>query len=108
MEYDIKEMNHDVLNYLRKNTLLGPVAMFKIAKARREAELLRKYYAEVEHEIIELDTSTADELEYNYRMQAMQKKMYKMWQQYGDGLDLEEFVNVAIANNMENEKGKTL
>ena len=107
-EFETKKFSYDELAYLRKATMLGPIAMVKIAKARKEAELLRKYFAEVEHENIGLDYSTANELEYNYRRQALQRRIFKDWQQYGDGLDFEEYTDMVIANNAAQSKNKSL
>jgi len=105
-EYDIKEYNYAFLEYLRKKTHLGPIALLNIAQAKKQAAALRKYYESVEHEVLELDTSLADELEYRYRMQAMQRVLFKDWEKYGDGLDLEEYTYMAIANNVNNQKNK--
>ena len=33
-EYESKELDREKLEYLRKNTFLGPIAMFKIARAK--------------------------------------------------------------------------
>lgn len=107
-EFETKEINYDELTYLRRVTMLGPLALVRVQEAKREAEAARKYYEQVEHELPGLDTRIADELEYNYRKQALQRRLFKDWEQYGDGLDLEEYVDMVIANNVPQSKNKSL
>ena len=107
-EFEAKKFNYDELAYLRKATMLGPIALFKVQEALREAEAARKYYEQVEHNRISPDFSVANELEYNYRRQALQRRIFKDWQQYGDGLDFEEYTDMVIANNAAQSKNKSL
>ena len=37
-EYEAKELDREKLEYLRKNTFLGPIAMFKIARAKKQVD----------------------------------------------------------------------
>ena len=108
MEYDIKDVDYKVLEYLRKNTILGPIARLKIEKAKLDAEKIRKYYLEVEHELVELDTATADALEYTFRMNAMERKMTSLWTKYGDGLGLTEFTEDKIRQDLQDANVKRL
>ena len=105
-EFDIKNYTYKELEYLRRKTILGPFALLKVEKAKKEAYLARKYYQEIENEIIDLDTNIADELEYSYRIRAMQSVLFHEWEKYGNGLSLEEFTDyyVKTAVNENNKK----
>lgn len=107
-EYDIKEVNYDALKYLRKNTMIGPIALFKIESALKEAAIVQKYYREVEHQEIGLDRSVADSLEFNIRLKAMERKMFNLWEKYGDGIPLEEFTYDAVMAEANKYKENTI
>ncbi len=107
-EYDTKEFSYEMLEYLRKNTIIGPIAIFKIASAQREAALVQKYYQEVEHDNVELDTSIADSLEFSYRLNAFETRIFPMWEKYGDGLGLEEFAYRVINDHINQYKNNSM
>ncbi len=104
--YDTKELDRDKLEFLRKTTFLGPIAMFRIARAKKQADKFREWYREREGELLEADYSIADELEYEIRFNAYQNSMAKLWSQYGDGLGLQEFAEMTMEQNMNNGKSR--
>ncbi len=106
MEYDVPKFDYNTLVFLRKHTVLGPIALNKIYRARKEAAIIQKYYLEVEHENLGLDTTAADELEYAYRLNAFKTKIMKHWYVYGDGLSLDEFVDLIISRSIKKEDNK--
>lgn len=99
--YDTKQIDPKKLEYLRNNTFLGPIAIFKIARAKKQIDEFRKWYNERENEIIDADYSIADELEYELRFNSLQNSVAKMWSQYGDGLGLAEFTDMVIEQNIQ-------
>ncbi len=102
--FDTEKINYSELDFLRKNTKLGPNASLKIKKARIEAEKYRKWYYEIEHELLETDYSLADELEYELRWRAWEKGCFKFWKKYGDGLDLTEFAKSVLNDTMNEQR----
>ena len=76
-EYESKELDREKLEYLRKNTFLGPIAMFKIARAKKQVDDFRKWYQQREGELLEADYTIADELEYELRFNAFQNGLGK-------------------------------
>ena len=100
--YDITEVvDQKTLNYLRHNTMLGPISSIKVANALRVAQKVREYYLQVEKQDIGLDTTTADALEYEYRMRAMENKLFHLWEQDPDGLDLYDFVQSKVKQDVD-------
>ena len=59
-EYESKELDREKLEYLRKNTFLGPIAMFKIARAKKQVDDFRKWYQQREGELLEADYTIAE------------------------------------------------
>ena len=106
-EYDVKEYTYDMLQFLRRKTMLGPIALLKVGKAREEAERAKNVYEKLTKETINLDTSTADDLEYSYRFRAFEYTVFHDWEKYGDGLDLDEFAHKVIVDSV-NDIKKTL
>ena len=107
-EYDVKDVNYDVLKFLRKNTIIGPIAVLKIDAALKQAAIVQKYYKDIEHANLGIDTSVADALEYSYRMNAFQNKLFKDWLNYGNGKDLEEYTYDVINYNINKNAEKTI
>ena len=100
-EYESKELDREKLEYLRKNTFLGPIAMFKIARAKKQVDDFRKWYQQREGELLEADYTIADELEYELRFIAFQNGLGKQWKQNEDGLSLYEFAEMVMEQNMD-------
>jgi len=91
------------LDFLRKNTILGPFAILKIDKLRKESEEFRKWYLKMEGELIDIDYSMADNLEYDLRFRVWENGLARDWMKYGDGLGLSEFADLIMVQNMGNE-----
>ena len=106
-EYDTKEINYQELEFLRKHTRLGPIAILKIQNAEHIAEKFRQWYFSVEGELLSKDTSQAEELEYELHLRAWENKIAPVWQKYGDGLGLTEFAEMAIEQQIEKSKNRS-
>ena len=104
--YDVEELDYKKLDYLRKHTFIGPLAMLKISRARKQADDFRKWYQEREGELLSADYTAADELEYQIRFNAFQNSLCKLWSQYGDGTGLQEFAEGIIEQNIDNVKSR--
>lgn len=104
-EYEIKPLDHNALEFLRENTKLGPIASLKVQKARKDAYEYRDLYMKYEpNDLIEVDFSTADELEYQLRFKAWEKSLERNWKQYGDGLGLSEFAEIVLQQHLASEE----
>ena len=95
-EFDTTSFSQEELTFLRGNTKLGPISLLKINKAKKNAELYRKYILETEHELIEIDYSDADELEFELRLRSWENGLSRTWKQYPDGLSLSEFAEMVM------------
>lgn len=104
--YEGSELDYQKLEYLRKETKLGPVAMMKLLKAKKEVDDSRKWYQQNENELIEADYSIVDELEYEMRRTAYQNKVSKEWSKYMDGIDLEEFAETLMDQQISNQNAE--
>ena len=100
------ELDWDKLEYLRNETVLGPVAMYKVNRAKKLAENFRNIYQQYEGEVVSTDYSVADELEYEMRFNAYCNKLSKDWLQYGDGLGLQEFAENCMAQHINEARHK--
>ena len=102
-------MKHEYLEFLRENTLLTPVSKLKVMNARRQAEKFRELYVTLNpSDNIGVDYSIADELEYQYRLISLQKRLEKGWKKYAlvenDGLGLLEFTESYIEQKVQEVK----
>ena len=101
-------MNQEYLEFLRENTLLTPVCKLKVMNARKQAEKFRDLYVTLNpSDKIGVDYSTADELEYQYRLNNLQKKLEKGWKKYAlvenDGLGLLEFTESYVEQKVQDK-----
>lgn len=92
------------LEFLRKNTIIGPLALIKISNLRSECEMATRLVNEKEHGLFGIDYTKADEFEYDIRFNAWQNRIMNIWINYGDGLDLEEFALDLIHQQQNKEK----
>ena len=107
------EFNFERLEQLRELTELGPIAKFKIMRARKQAEDYRKLYIkENPDDVIGVDYSTANELEYELRMNSLRKSLEKQWAEYvtyeNDGMGLDQYVNDYLVEQLNNSKGRSM
>lgn len=108
-EYNI---NNEELDFLRKNTRLNPIAATKVLIARKQAEKYRDVYIRYNPtDIIEVDYSVADELEYELRKSVWMKLCEKAWKEYSkmenDDYGLIDFAETNMKRLIEEEKPKT-
>lgn len=101
-------MNEE-LEALRELTKLNPIAYAKVLKARKEAEILRDLYMKSEpNDVIGVDYSTADELEYSLRMRALERASEKSWRKYieveHDGYGLNQYANDVLTNHIKSKR----
>ena len=98
------EVNYDELDFLRRNTILGPIAKIKLQRAKKYGDDFRKWYLEMERELLEADYTFVDELEYEMRLRTWENKCANSWKKYPDGLDLSEFARMVMESNMPKDK----
>lgn len=86
---DIKYVER--LEFLRKNTILGPIALCKLAKFKGDLEKgVQTYYAH-EGDWLDFDFSLLEKYEYDLRFVYWTYECIELWQIYNDGLSLDDF-----------------
>ena len=104
---DTPNINYNELEFLRKNTMLGPVALLKIQNLRNNAKEFRNWYYKIEGELLAVDYSEAEALEYRLRLKAWENKIMPVWQKYGQGWGLTEFAEMVMEQQMEKPRTKS-
>jgi len=99
------------LDALRHMVRLNPIAYAKEQKARKQAEKLRDLYIKYEpNDIIGVDYSIANNLEYVLRKQALERLVEKTWRNYvaieNDDYGLSQYADDCIKHFIENQKQK--
>ena len=89
------------LEYLQKATKLGPIDSIKVQQEKRACVKKRDIYRKDEGELLEVDYAPAYKLEYDLRFRALEKAVFKDWQKYGDGLELDEYTKEIIKQNVQ-------
>ncbi len=105
-EYKAKEFNQETLEFLKKNTILGPISLVKISKLKNEIDKAREWYQKLEGETIDTNYSLADELEYELRFKAWMLQCSEIWKQLPDNIGLLEFSELALEYNVSKNKSK--
>ena len=107
MEVNMNNFNFDTRNYkpeelefLRGNTILGPISVLKIQIEKGRCEKIRDLYHKAEGELLEVDYSSANELEYELRMRAWENSWAREWNKNPDGLGLAEFAQMIMEEKM--------
>ena len=104
---DDEQLYYKKLNYLRKTVTLKPSEYIKVAKARKSAMRLTELYNKHEkRDLIGVDYSVADQLEYELRMKTYERIMYKMWVSYGKNELLRDFCERCLIEEMQEELNK--
>ena len=79
------------LEFLRKNTILGPIALCKLAKFKSDIQKGIQTYYNREGDWLDFDFSLLDEYEYDLRFAYWTYDCFDLWQIYNDGLSLDDF-----------------
>jgi len=101
--FDTRNFKPEELEFLRKNTILGPIAVLKIQIEKGRCEKIRELYHKAEGELLEVDYTPAYELEYELRMRAWENSWAREWNKNPDGLGLSEFAQMAMESSMKEE-----
>ena len=96
------------LEFLRRNTKLSSIDKKKIAKLRALAVKRKKLMDKLERCDCEVDYSEANESEYNRRFYLWMCSLYRSWSKCNDGLDLVDFANMVIDQNLSKEMEKSI
>ena len=104
----MSEYSKENLDYLRDNTRINIIEWFIIDKKREKIFQAYEDIRRSEHADIVTDYTSANEYEFNVRYQLWQRKLFRAWKKYGDGLDLEEFCNKTLSDNIKDSKEKKL
>ena len=93
---EIEFSQEEKLRALREFIKLNPVDFMRVRRARKQAEAFRELYIrENPGDIIGVDYSIADDLEYQLRLAGLERDMEKSWRAYlsmeHDGYGLRDF-----------------
>ncbi len=100
--------SYELLKLLRKNTILSPIAYFKILKERELAEDYQSIINKLEHCYLGVDYSKAEELELNLRFKSWFNKVLGIWYKYDRQSDPYEFAVGLLLENEDEEEKKLL
>ncbi len=95
------------LDFLRRNTMLSFIDKMKVDKLRALAVKRKKLIDKLELCDCEVDYKEANEYEYNKRFYLWMCSLYRLWSKHNDGLDLIDFANVVIDQNLSEEMEKS-
>ena len=91
----------DELEYLKKKTRLRRKEKKELLELEIATIQALKHFYAVEHTTLGLDLSNVDELEYKYRLNAMQRKLCGLYLDSGSRIGLLEFTKRYIADDMD-------
>ncbi len=89
------------LEYLKKKTRLRRKEKKELLELEISTIQALKHFYAVEHTTLGLDLSNVDELEYKYRLNAMQRKLCGLYLDSGSRYGLLEFTKRYIADDMD-------
>lgn len=96
-------VDYKELEYLRKKTLLGPIALLKIEKLKTVAEKTAVILNQIEHCKLGVDYNDADTLEFNYRFNSWKTNLFGLWSKYGSHMDFDDFAKWVLYQNANKE-----
>ena len=79
------------LNFLRKHTILGPIALMKLGKLKRDIRNAIDIYYKYEGELLDFDFDSYDQYEYDLRFRYWSYDCANLWMNHADGLGLDDF-----------------
>ncbi len=99
-------MTEEKLEILRNLTTLNPLDALKVSKARKAAEKFRDVYIrENPSDVIGVDYTEANSIEYSLRFHTLEKNLTKDWQNYlkveADGIGLREYTEDILNSRLE-------
>lgn len=99
-------MNYKKLYFLQEHTHLNPIDYIRIKYMKYEAEKTQRLINEIENCQIGVDFKPADEYEYYCRFKSwmLSCDMMKLWSKHSEELDLYDFANLVIDQNLEREE----
>ena len=104
----MNDYNYDCLLFLRKNTRMSIRDKIKIENFKDDLYDSYQKISRIEHTTLVVNYEKAYMREYEIRYRSFLKKVYPLWKRYGDGLDIEEFANKIINDNIISEEEKKL
>ena len=101
----LKEYDYEKLEFLRRNIRLNPKAYLKVLKKKLEADKAQEIYNKNNpNDYVYANYSEVDLLEFCLRMKSLENKYKIVWQDYGHGYNLEEYILMALDGFMNEEK----
>ena len=90
--------------FLKSNTILGPIALFKLSKFKNNIDRARIMYYKIEGDLLDCDFASIEEYEYELRLEAWKNSCIELWMNHHDGLSLAEFAERVMDQQIEREK----
>ena len=96
-------IDYNKLYYLRKHTVISLVDKLKIQKLKAEASKYSKLINKMEHCNIGVNFRDADTYEYSRRFSDWMIKVFPLWKNHNDGMDLFTFSEEVLDQAIERE-----
>ena len=109
-----KNVSIEELEMLSELTKLGPLAEFKVLKARKSAEKFAEIYTKLNpSDEIGVDYSTANDLEYQLRLESLKRGLERSWASYvayekDKAYSLDEYTEDFIKGYKEKLRGRQM
>ena len=105
---EVEFSQDDMLMALREFVKLNPLDYVRVKRARKQAEAFRELYIrENPSDIIGVDYSVADDLEYQLRLAALERSLEKEWRAYlaveHDGYGLRDYTMDALEQYLQSK-----
>ena len=99
-------IDYNKLYYLRKHTVISLVDKLKIQKLKAEASKYSKLINKMEHCNIGVNFRDADTYEYSRRFSDWMIKVFPLWKNHNDGMDLFTFSEEVLDQAIERERNE--
>ncbi len=90
--------------FLKENTVLGPIAALKLSNYKEDMQKCRIWYYHLEGELMDFDFAELREFECKLRFEAWKRKCSVLWHINTDELGLTEFAKRAMDNDIAKQK----
>ena len=94
------------LQFLRTNTILGPLALLKVDSTRIELGKIDKWFQKIEGVTLSSGYNLADELEHDLRFKVWEGKCAQAWQKSDKRTDLSSFSKGIMDRQIESVQAK--
>lgn len=99
--------DYNDLEFLRQNTILGPISLIKLSYLKSRIEQATEMANDCLNSSFEIDYSKVEELEYEMRFKQWKDRIMLSYINYGEGMTLDSFASMLIHERLRNNKEVT-